>query len=192
MKFHIKRIPWLLVPFLITIGLDRWSKSWATAHLMHSYPRSYWNDFFRFQYALNEGAFLSLGSELHADIRYWILAILPVAVLLYILFYVLTAAELKHWAQLAFGFILGGGGSNIFDRLAEGHVVDFMNMGFKTLRTGIFNVADMGIMAGLFLLLFTMFGKHSDTDASHAERSTEAPEDTPEQPASTEESEPNL
>ena len=35
----------------------------------------------------------------------------------------------------------------------EGHVVDFMNMGIGQLRTGIFNVADMAIMAGLFMLL---------------------------------------
>lgn len=185
MPLHIKRIPWLLVPMLLTIGLDRWSKEWATAHLMHRYPVSYWNDFFRFQYALNEGAFLSLGSELHAGLRYWILAVLPVLVLLYILYYVLTTTDLRYWAQLAFGFILGGGGSNIFDRLVDGHVVDFMNMGFKTLRTGIFNVADMGIMAGLFMLLFTMFGHHPKTTDQSA--GTYAPEkdEIPEQATSS-------
>ena len=40
-----------------------------------------------------------------------------------------------------------------------GNVVDFMNMGIGNLRTGIFNIADMAIMAGLFMMLPTMFTK---------------------------------
>jgi signal peptidase II len=34
-----------------------------------------------------------------------------------------------------------------------GHVIDFMNMGVGQLRTGIFNVADVMIMAGIVLLI---------------------------------------
>jgi signal peptidase II len=33
-------------------------------------------------------------------------------------------------------------------------VIDFLNVGIGSLRTGIFNVADMAIMLGVFLLLF--------------------------------------
>lgn len=156
---QIKRLIWLFLPILGSVGLDRWTKVWATSHLMHTYPKSFWNDFFRFQYALNEGAFLSLGSNMNETVRYWVLAILPVVVLGYIFYYALTAPELTRWGQLAFGFILGGGGSNIYDRIMEGHVVDFMNMGIGTLRTGIFNIADVAIMTGLFILIFnTLIG----------------------------------
>jgi signal peptidase II len=90
----------------------------------------------------------------------------PVLVLLYIFFHVLTAKNLHIVQQAAFGFILGGGLSNIYDRIMEGRVVDFMNMGFGTLRTGIFNVADMSIMLGLFLMVPFLFQKQAPSEAA--------------------------
>nr|WP_290938202.1 signal peptidase II [Haliscomenobacter sp.] len=110
------------------------------------------------------GAFLSLGSGMNDTLRcYRVLAVVPVLVLLYIFYHVLTAHNLHVVQQAAFGFILGGGLSNIYDRIMEGKVVDFMNMGFGTLRTGIFNVADMSIMLGLFLMIPFLFQKqHPD------------------------------
>jgi biotin carboxyl carrier protein len=99
-------------------------------------------------------------------LRYWVLAVVPVLVLLYIFFHVLTAKNLHVVQQAAFGFILGGGLSNIYDRIMEGRVVDFMNMGFGTLRTGIFNVADMSIMLGLFLMVPFLFQKQAPVEAA--------------------------
>ena len=171
-----KRLFWLFLPILPVLGLDRWTKAWATAHLLHAYPRSYQGDVFRLQYALNEGAFLSLGADLHEGIRYWVLAILPVAVLLYICYYAITAPTMTPWSQVAFGFILGGGGSNIYDRIAQGHVVDFMNMGIGNLRTGIFNVADVAIMTGLFMMVATMFSKPRTAEGKDTEVAAKSPD----------------
>jgi signal peptidase II len=51
--------------------------------------------------------------------------------------------------------IFSGGISNFYDRASNnGAVIDFLNVGIGSLRTGIFNVADMAIMLGVFLLLF--------------------------------------
>lgn len=130
--------------------------------------QSYLNDMFRFVYAENTGAFLSLGSGMNDNLRYWVLAIVPVAVLLYIFFHVLTAKDMHVVQQASFGFILGGGLSNIFDRILEGRVVDFMNMGIGTLRTGIFNVADMSIMLGLFMMVPFLFQKQHPEKAPSA------------------------
>lgn len=156
---HWNRLIRLLIPALFIVGLDRWTKAWATDQIAMELPRSYWNDFFRLQYALNEGAFLSLGSDLPDHVRYWVLAIIPVGVLGYLCYHALRAEGVTASAQIAFGLILGGGGSNIFDRIVYGHVVDFMNMGIGNLRTGIFNFADVAIMAGLLILLPTAFHK---------------------------------
>lgn len=128
--------------------------------------KSYLNDIFRLVYAENTGAFLSLGSGMNDNLRYWVLAVVPVLVLLYIFFHVLTAKNLHIVQQAAFGFILGGGLSNIYDRIMEGRVVDFMNMGFGTLRTGIFNVADMSIMLGLFLMVPFLFQKQTPVETA--------------------------
>jgi signal peptidase II len=41
----------------------------------------------------------------------------------------------------------------------RGSVVDFLNVGIGSLRTGIFNVADMAIMLGVALLLLAELRK---------------------------------
>lgn len=150
----------LLILFLAggsAILLDRMTKVWAVNSLKGEPSISYWNDFFRLVYAENTGAFLSLGSGLDDNWRTIILSILPIIVLLYVLYFILFAKNVDTWQATAFSLILGGGASNIVDRIMQGMVVDFMNMGLFGVRTGIFNVADMAIMAGLFMMLFAMF-----------------------------------
>ena len=49
--------------------------------------------------------------------------------------------------------VAGGGLGNLWDRLArDGAVVDFLNLGIGPVRTGIFNVADLVLVAGLVVL----------------------------------------
>jgi signal peptidase II len=56
--------------------------------------------------------------------------------------------------MIAVSLLLAGGIGNLLDRVFHnGLVIDFLNMGIGPLRTGIFNVADMAIMAGFALLL---------------------------------------
>lgn len=51
--------------------------------------------------------------------------------------------------------ILAGGFGNLYDRaINDGRVVDFMLLQLGPLQTGIFNVADIAIMAGLFGFFF--------------------------------------
>ena len=55
---------------------------------------------------------------------------------------------------IAFVLLFGGGVSNLIDRLINnGRVVDFVSIGIGPLRTGIFNVADVYIMAGVLLIV---------------------------------------
>ncbi len=59
---------------------------------------------------------------------------------------------------LAIALVVGGGLSNLIDRLVnEGRVVDFMQLGIGPLRTGVFNVADVAIMGGLAVMLVVVF-----------------------------------
>ena len=64
---------------------------------------------------------------------------------------------MDNLTTIAFALILGGGLSNMWDRiLHSGFVVDFMNLGIGSLRTGIFNVADMAITCAFFIIIFHM------------------------------------
>jgi signal peptidase II len=59
----------------------------------------------------------------------------------------------------ALGLVLfvAGGSSNWLDRATRGSVVDFLNVGIGSLRSGVFNVADVAIMLGATLLVVGAF-----------------------------------
>ena len=75
--------------------------------------------------------------------------------LLGVLGYLLVASNLPAVTVLAFSLVLGGGLSNLLDRIFYGgYVVDFINLGIGSLRTGIFNAADVAITIGVLLVVF--------------------------------------
>ncbi|GJM34270.1 MAG: lipoprotein signal peptidase [Saprospiraceae bacterium] len=157
MSINLKRIILVLVIILVNIGLDQWTKQIAVKQLKHHTEMNYLNGMFKFTYAENSGAFLSLGANSSERVRNFALKALPMVLLIGLFFYVLFSHSLNRWQIIAFSFVLGGGISNIYDRMLYHKVVDFMNIGIGDLRSGIFNVADMSIMAGLFLLIPFMF-----------------------------------
>jgi signal peptidase II len=156
-----KKFLFPVLVIILVIVTDRFSKQWAIETLKGMPAESYLGDSFRIIYAENEGAFLSLGSELPENVRFWVLAIIPILALGYFGFTLFFNTEVGQWQRIAFAFIISGGGSNIIDRILEGKVVDFLNIGIGELRSGIFNIADMAIMAGLFLILPMAFKSNS-------------------------------
>jgi len=139
---------------IISIALDQWTKFLATQHLLGREQLSWWNDFFVLTYSINHGAFLGLGNTLPENIRDLIFSGFVGIFLIGFGIYALREKTMNNLQNLACGLVLSGGFSNLYDRITNnGGVVDFMNMGIGSLRTGIFNVADMAIMAGVILLL---------------------------------------
>ncbi len=62
--------------------------------------------------------------------------------------------EIPPLSVIAWSLVLSGGIGNLLDRLLhDGRVIDFMNVGIGSLRTGIFNVADVCIMIGISLVV---------------------------------------
>ena len=134
---------------------DQLTKRIAISELKWAPARSFFHDVFRLQYAENRGALLSLGAELPPAMRFWLLTAGVGVLLLFLLGYTLTHQNLSRLQVVGLALILGGGASNLLDRIMDGGVVvDFMNLGLgPTLRTGIFNVADLAIVAGVIVLL---------------------------------------
>ena len=98
----------LLVIILVIIS-DRISKQWAVETLKGMPAESYLGDSFRIIYAENEGAFLSLGSELPENVRFWLLAIIPILALGYFGFTLFFNTTVGQWQRIAFAFIISGG-----------------------------------------------------------------------------------
>lgn len=105
-------------------------------------------------YVENEGAFLSLGAGLARPIRTVTFIAFPLVVLGCMIVYLLKRGEIG-WGTLAgFSLIAGGGAGNLIDRLLrDGKVGDFIMIGFGSIRTGIFNFADLSVLAGCIVLL---------------------------------------
>lgn len=161
------RILIVLAIVFLNVGCDQVTKQVAVEELTQGTIRPILGDFFRLSYVENKGAFLSWGAEWSKGFQTWLLHFLPVVMLVGLLGYTSFSKHLTHWQIIAFSFIIGGGISNIYDRVLYGRVVDFMNMGIGELRTGIFNFADVSIMIGLFILLPFIFRK--DPAPAHPE-----------------------
>lgn len=153
----------LVATVVATVGIDQWTKVLATNHLQGHPDQFYFGDVLRLTYTLNTGAFLSLGSELGPTLRPILLNFFPALLLVGLVYYIFRELRLNRWQIVALSLIVGGGLSNIIDRLAYGHVVDMLHLKVASLQTGIFNVADMAIMAGMFMMLpFVFAGEPSD------------------------------
>ncbi|MBA6339638.1 signal peptidase II [Colwellia sp. MB02u-10] len=149
----------LLTIFLVTlscVGCDQATKLLAAEHLPKFQMTSYLNDTLRVGYTENIGAFLGLGNNLSEQARFWFFVVL-VGMFLSALFVYLVSNSKQHLTSLiALSLVFSGGISNFYDRVVNnGAVIDFLNIGIGSIRTGIFNVADIAIMLGVFLLLFT-------------------------------------
>jgi len=144
----------LLVVVAATIGCDRVTKHAATTMLSGAPGRSYLADTVRLEYAENPGAFLSLGADLTPPAR---TALLTVANGLLLLALIVFAVRRTLAGRPALGLALfaAGGASNWIDRIARGSVVDFLNVGVASVRTGVFNVADVAIMLGAAVFLLS-------------------------------------
>jgi signal peptidase II len=135
-----------------TAGCDRVTKHLAVTTLAGMPGQSYLGDTVRLDYHENPGGFLSTGATWRPETR---AVIFQLANGIF-LFGTLLFAVHYQWSRLAAAGLMlfvAGGLSNLIDRVAMGTVIDFMNVGIGPWRTGIFNVADVAIMAGVALLL---------------------------------------
>jgi signal peptidase II len=107
----------------------------------------------------NTGAFLSVGQFLPQPIKILLLTILPLIVLGLAFIYLLTKKNLSNLTIMGICSIVGGGVGNIYDRLIYGSVTDFLHIDFVIFQTGIFNMADVSIMTGTFIVLFESYFK---------------------------------
>jgi signal peptidase II len=141
----------IIAALLGTIGCDRVTKHVATS--MAGMPwKSYLADTVWLGYAENPGGFLSLGAGLPEGIRTLIFTgatgLMLVAVTVYALW-----RGVHGLAAIGLTLFVAGGASNWIDRALRGSVVDFLHVGIGSVRTGVFNVADVAILLGVALFV---------------------------------------
>jgi signal peptidase II len=144
----------ILVIVLTCIGCDQATKWLARARLMNGGTVFLADNVLVLRYVENEGGFLSLGARLPPAARTVVFIAFPFLILFWIIFSLVRNKETGWVFLIGFSFIAGGGFGNLIDRLfRDGRVSDFINVGIGSLRTGIFNVADLSVLIGCLVLL---------------------------------------
>lgn len=139
-----RTIPLLLAAAVLAAGADLVSKSWAQAMLAGQPPVPLLGETLRLHLGFNTGVAFSLFADGGLFVPLLNLAVLSgFCVWLGLL---LRRQSLGPGAGLCAGLFLGGGIANLLDRLIDGRVTDFIDIGIHSLRWPTFNLADMFIV----------------------------------------------
>lgn len=100
----------------------------------------------------NEGAILDTLSKWPSVVR----MLCGIIMIILGVFWILLLREKgNHGLKLGISLVIGGGMSNLYDRFAKGHVVDYFSFRsrFKRIQRIIFNISDLFIFLGTILIL---------------------------------------
>ncbi|MEQ8313167.1 MAG: signal peptidase II [Gammaproteobacteria bacterium] len=97
----------------------------------------------------------------------WLFGLVSIAILVGVIAYLWLGKTLQRFEYICFGFIVGGGASNILDRLVHGSVIDFIDIQHIPYWNYVFNTADVMIHLGIWpmLLLSILAARSSDSSS---------------------------
>jgi signal peptidase II len=148
----------LFWPILVAIvGADVATKYLAVDRLgaLERVPHPVFGDWFRFTLVYNPGAAFGLHVGEHSR---WVFIVLTVAALLILgrLYFSTRPGDSMRVTSLA--LVCGGALGNLIDRIrTQRGVVDFLDLGVGDSRWPTFNVADIAVSLGAFLLAVVLW-----------------------------------
>lgn len=125
--------------------IDRLTKEAVSRTLAPGETREVLGDYVRITHAQNTGAAFGLLPE-----RTTLLSLLSVVAVFVILYYYRQLRSESPLIATTLGLQLGGAFGNLVDRVRQGYVVDFIDIGIGPYRYWTFNVADSSIVVGIF------------------------------------------
>ena len=157
------KLLYIILIILLSITLDQILKIVVRNTIAYYQTIEVFAKYFTLTKVENTGAFLSLGNDLPRVFYYILMVILPILVIGYAFYYLLSKSGHSKAIIIGISLVIGGGLGNIIDRILYGSVTDFMHMDFVIFRTGVFNIADMCVMAGMGFILFDMYLKKKES-----------------------------
>lgn len=137
----------------VVFGLDRITKAIVASALPLGKSADVIGPYVRITNVRNSGAAFGLLPE-----RTTLLSILSVVAVIAILYYYRQLAARSPFLAATLGMQLGGAFGNLVDRLGQGYVVDFVDVGFEPgPRFWAFNVADSSIVVGILLVIVALW-----------------------------------
>ena len=153
-----QRTAYLCAAFGIYL-VDQASKTWAVATKPCIEKVTLINGFLDLSYAENRGIAFGQLQE-GGTFGRWFFVALAIAAAVAVLVYFFRTTRNDGRMLGACALLLAGIAGNLTDRARLGHVIDFILLHYKSFQWPVFNVADMSISVGAFLLIYDMFGKN--------------------------------
>ena len=138
----------------VVVG-DVITKRQAVSRLDFAVPYQVIGDWVQFTLVYNSGA--AFGTTV-GDRSRWIFTLLAVAILFVLVRMAYHSRPDERWKLAALGLVCGGAIGNLIDRLRWTHgVVDFIDVGVRTHRFWVFNVADSAVSVGAAMLVVILW-----------------------------------
>lgn len=150
--------PWRWRWLILVVGifaLDQGSK-WIVATEMVYGERIQLLPFFAWVRWHNTGAAFSFLADAGGWQR-WFFVVIGLGFSAYIIRELSRLTLGERWMGLVYGLILGGALGNLYGRLVNGYVVDFILVHYREYTFPAFNVADSALFLGVALWLYLMF-----------------------------------
>jgi signal peptidase II len=144
------------------VALDVVTKVLAVANLSPQHiPHDVIGEHLRFTLVYNPGA--AFGLNLGPYSR-WIFMALTIGALVVLWRLYQATKQGDLYRTLALGLVCGGAVGNLIDRVRSPlGVVDFIDVGLRDMRWPTFNIADMAVSIGAFLLAWVLWGEERET-----------------------------
>jgi signal peptidase II len=150
---------------LIVVILDRWSKRMVAARIGMYQHIQIIPGFFRLTHTENTGAAFSLFADSNAHWKSALLIGFSVAAMVIVLVLLWKQRQALTVTGIALSLILGGAAGNLWDRILNGRVIDFLLLYFRHYQWPVFNLADSSIVIGASLLVLEiLFSKHQSSE----------------------------
>ena len=148
-----RRLPWLLLISALVVAADRLTKTWVAAHIRLGGAIPIIPRVLRITHWTNEGAAFSMFADSTSPnaVR-WGLVAFTLAAALAVFIALVRLGNCITLATVALALILGGALGNVYDRIAYGSVVDFIEVHIFSYHWPDFNLADSSIVTGACLL----------------------------------------
>lgn len=159
MSIFKSQLKWILLSIAIFF-IDLVSKILATKFLVLGSP-SFIVSFFNLTLLHNYGAAFSFLSDAKTIWQVVFLSLIAVGAIIAIIIWLSRLPANKNMHGIALSLILGGAIGNLYNRIIDGYVVDFIDVHIHGYHWPAFNVADSSIFVGaIIIVLLTVFSKN--------------------------------
>jgi signal peptidase II len=164
MSPNLARVVHLMLALIVVI-LDRWSKRMVAARIGMYQHIQIIPGFFRLTHTENTGAAFSLFADSNAHWKSALLIGFSVAAMVIVVVLLWKQRQALTVTGIALSLILGGAAGNLWDRILNGRVIDFLLLYFRHYQWPVFNLADSSIVIGASLLVLEiLFSKHQSSE----------------------------